>query len=126
MPRYLFVGEQPSATALSRGWTWKDGHLAAKQLFDALNACGIDPHSQRYGNWFEWSVPERCSMMAQARRRGMTVVALGEKVHREMEAFGFPHLRLTHPAARGKIRRKATYAAHVRLILLGDKLEGKP
>jgi hypothetical protein len=117
MTRYLFVGERPSPTALRKGWSWQDGRLAAKQLFDALIACGINPHLQHYGNWFEWDFLERCNKRNQVDRLGLIAVALGRKVDEEMTAFSFPHLKLVHPAARGKIRKKATYAAHVKQVL---------
>ncbi len=119
MTTYLFVGEKPSATALTRGWIWEDGRLAAKQLFDALRLCNIEPAHQHYGNWFQWDLLERINKRNQARRLNLITVALGRKVDAAMNAFDFPHLRLVHPAARGKIRKKEAYAEHVRLVLLG-------
>lgn len=38
MSQFLFVGERPSPKAATMGVTWRDGRLAAKQLFDALVA----------------------------------------------------------------------------------------
>lgn len=90
MPKFLFVGERHSQKALQMGVKWEDGRLAAKQLFDALLANGIEPKGQKYMNWF---------------RNGQ-----GRLVARP----GIAHVKIVHPAARGKIRDKAVYAAHVR------------
>jgi hypothetical protein len=48
---------------------------------------------------------------------GGLVIAMGRKVQRELERKGFPHLRIVHPAARGTIRKKERYAAHLRAVL---------
>ncbi len=103
--------------------TWKDGRLAAKQLFDALRACGVDPAKQGYDNWFR-SILDRwvrkATIVAKVRRAladGVVVVALGARVSGEMEAHGLSHLKLVHPAARGRIRKKERYAEHVRTTL---------
>jgi hypothetical protein len=45
---YIFVGERCSRRARVMGVHWKSGPLAAKTLFDALRACGIDPEAQSY------------------------------------------------------------------------------
>ena len=49
----LFVGEERSELAKKMNVTWKDGRLAAKQLFDAFDYCGIDKNKQEFCNWFE-------------------------------------------------------------------------
>ena len=93
------------------GVTWRDGRLAAKQLFDALKACGLDPDQHCYCNWFEWGGK------AAVRRHNGPIVAMGLKVQRDMERRGVPFVPLVHPAARGKIRKKSRYIAHVRRTL---------
>lgn len=60
--RLVFIGECRSLTAQRKGWTWKDGRLAAKPLFEV----------------------------------------------------GFRHIALVHPAARGRIRKRERYHAHVK------------
>ncbi len=105
--RILFVGEERSPTAIERGWTWESGRLAAKQLFDALSACDIDPARCRFANWFERGGPS-----AVRRHRG-PVVAMGQKVQKAMAAAGIEYIPIVHPAARGHIRAKARYAAHI-------------
>lgn len=113
--KILFVGEKPSDRAIKMGVEWKDGHLAAKQLFDALRANGVDPHDHSYTNWFVHAKPEHHVNTWQ--RRGYTVVAMGEKVSAAMVRSGITHLKMVHPAARGLIRRKDRYAAHVASVL---------
>lgn len=108
--RFLFVGHEPSATALKRGWTWRDGHLAAKQLFDALRDGGIEPRDQ----WFANIVDENCIPLCRhASITGLTVVAMGLVAHRFLTEHRVEHTLIAHPAARGAIRKKHRYAAHV-------------
>lgn len=127
MTRFLFVGERPSHQAARIGATWENGKLAAKQLHDALRALNIDPAGQRYVNL--WTVPgtgptdEPVSAAAlveleQATRDGYTVIGMGQLVSRALSEHGIPHLLIVHPAARGAIRKKERYTAHVRSILL--------
>lgn len=104
----LFVGEKRSQLAIKMGVTWEDGRLAAKQLFDALEACDIDPQKQKFCNWFEDGGKEI------VRSHSGTVVAMGLKVKKALEKEGIPHLFIYHPAARGKIRKKELYESHVR------------
>jgi hypothetical protein len=114
MESLLFVGERPSQAAVRMGVCWRDGRLAAKQLFDALCAVGIDPDNCEFVNW--WERGSRRRVTEQVRRGGL-VIAMGRKVQRELERKGFPHLRIVHPAARGAIRNKERYAEHVRAVL---------
>ncbi len=109
----LFVGEERSDLAVERGWTWKSGRLAAKQLFDALALIGIDPAEHRFVNWFE------SSDRFEVYHHEGPVVAMGRKVQRALTAKGIEHIPLVHPAARGKIRAKGIYAAHVAEMLGG-------
>lgn len=93
--------------AKEKGWRWEDGRLAAKQLFDALDACGIPLDRCMFRNWFEKGQPE------QVRRHRGPVVAMGNKVQDAMTAAGVSFIAIIHPAARGRIRKKDRYAAHV-------------
>ncbi len=112
--KYLFVGERRSRKAVRMGVRWEDGRLAAAQLFDALEAAGIDPRLCRFQNWFERGGPAavRASVLA-----GSTVIGMGRKVQAALEKAGIGHLALVHPAARGAIRKKERYKAHVREVL---------
>ena len=42
MTKYLFIGEKRSALARKMNVTWKDGRLAAKHLFTAIERTNID------------------------------------------------------------------------------------
>ena len=96
------------------GVTWRDGRLAGKQLFDALAEAGIEPLQQRYDNLFEQVEPRLfVRRLRAAIRRGYTVVALGNKVAAGLTRLRVAHVPMVHPAARGRIRRKDRYAAHV-------------
>jgi hypothetical protein len=110
----LFIGEKRSKRAITMGVHWKDGRLAAKQLFDALKACGIDPTQHVYVN--VWEKPGVSIRMIRAHTGPR--VGMGKKVCRFLTAAKIEHIQLTHPAARGAIRKKEVYAAHVKEILL--------
>lgn len=53
MENLMFVGERRSQSAIRMGVHWEDGRLAAKQLFDALLALGIDPQRCEFVHWWE-------------------------------------------------------------------------
>jgi protein-tyrosine-phosphatase len=108
MKEILFVGEERSETAKKRGWTWETGHLAAKQLFDALKANGINPEEHKYTNIFEEELPE-----------AEVIVGMGKKVQKELVKRGIVYIGIVHPAARGKIRKKENYINHIKETL-GD------
>lgn len=125
--QFLFVGERPSLKAAEIGATWQNGRLAAKQLHDALWALNINPAEQLYCNL--WTTPgvgptaEPVSVDALAyivaqHAQGRIVVGMGELVCYELRRYSIPHLQLIHPAARGSIRKKERYAAHVGSVLL--------
>jgi hypothetical protein len=114
---FLFVGEERSELAKTRNVRWEDGALAAKQLFDALRSCGIDPEQQQFTNLFERG---GVSKILAARAAGMRIVGTGKKVQLDLDRRRISHLALTHPAARGRIRRKDRYTNHVREALLKD------
>ena len=46
-----------------------------------------------------------------------TVIALGRAVQCTLARSGIPFLPLTHPAARGRIRTRAIYHAHVAEVM---------
>jgi hypothetical protein len=116
--QYLFVGEKRSKTAIAKGWTWADGRLAAKTLQEALALLGL-----RYGKGYECinllddnGVFSTKTIQALRTRvnAGWILVSMGAQVDRTLTAYEVPHLRITHPAARGKIRTRAHYRAHVK------------
>lgn len=129
-PRLLFVGECRSLTAQSKGWTWKDGRLAAKPLFEALAAMGVDAAAHEFTNlWSDnatgqtpgesgiaiiaWQKIDRL----KTRAKTGVIVALGKRVSAELTKRGIAHVALVHPAARGKIRKRERYHEHVKTTL---------
>lgn len=119
---FVFVGEQRSPTAIRRGWTWKDGRLAAKTLHEALRAAGIEPARQVYVNLWsdggELNLDVVAELLVLDRAR-LTLVALGRRVADNLARFGVSHVEMVHPAARGSIRRSERYQAHVASVLGG-------
>lgn len=124
--KLLLIGERQSHQAKRINATWQNGKLAAKQLHDALRALLIDPAAQRYVNL--WSRPgigpikdyvdvSALVYIAESRAMGYTVIGMGRIVSRELTRRGIAHLQITHPAARGAIRKKERYAAHVGSVL---------
>jgi hypothetical protein len=127
--RFVFVGERPSQRALAIGATWQNGKLAAKTLHEALVAAGLDPSAQWYFNLWPpqeagWT-PELSfcyteaifEALRMASAAGLPIVGLGQLVCRALSAAGIHHAPLTHPAARGLIRRTERYRAHVQDVL---------
>lgn len=114
MENLLIVGEKRSDLAIKRGVRWEDEALAAVPLFQALRAAGIDPASCRFVNWFEGNEDV-------VRAHSGQVVGLGQKVQKALASEGIEHIPLVHPAARGKIRLRANYIAHVVSRLRKDR-----
>lgn len=122
----IFVGERQSPKAARYGHTWQSGQAAAATLHRALLAAGIDPSAQTFANL--WSVPglrdpkrpprrDVLRSLRRAHREGELIVAMGALVARELQRHKIPHVPLRHPAARGKMRRRDLYEAHVREVL---------
>jgi len=121
----IFIGECRSPTAQRKGWSWTDGRLAAKPLFEALEAMGIEPLDHLFYNLFHdpparrnvrrWrpTVNEGIVSGLCVQVRGRVVVALGKRVSAELVKRGINHVALVHPAARGRIRKRERYIAHV-------------
>jgi len=114
--KYLFIGEERSKLAIKMGVTWEDGRLAAKQLFDALRYCGIDLEKCRFLNIYE--NPDMDVINCYSSKECKTVVAMGNKVKKELTELGINYTFIYHPAARGAIRKKERYCEHVKQNLL--------
>ncbi len=125
---FFFIGERPSRTALKMKVRWEDGRLAAKQLFDAMTVAGLDPQEQRFTNLFVTNGtklrlrPGVLATLKLAGEAGWILVGMGSLVHESLMRHRIKHLHIVHPAARGKIRKKATYAEHVRSVLTKSKV----
>lgn len=111
---YLFVGERKSPTAIERGWSWQDGRLAAKQLFDALRELGVDPAMCAFANAYERG---GMRIVRALYAEGWLVIGMGQKAQERLALACIPHRAMVHPAARGSIRKKEVYAAHVKAVL---------
>jgi hypothetical protein len=122
----MFVGECRSITAQRKGWTWADGRLAAKPLFEALEAMGVDPKAHHYTNLWTDNVSgttianrgpgilgSTIKLIMARGSEGCVIVALGKRVSAELAKRGIVHVALVHPAARGAIRKRERYHAHV-------------
>jgi hypothetical protein len=122
--RFVFVGERRSGRAIQMGVRWEHGRLCPRTLHAALRAIGLDPEEQRYVNLYSDAEPPALDAAVVARLRalaaeGVEIIALGRIVHCALERAGVAHRRLIHPAARGAIRARAAYQAHVASVLGG-------
>lgn len=115
----LFVGEKRSKTAIARGWTWFSGRLAAKTLYDALAFAGRKGKGDDFANLFEVDIYNGWAYVLLQCRRGVPLVALGQKVHKALELYGIRHITIRHPAARGAGRARRKYQIHVATMLRG-------
>ena len=120
--RYVFVGEKRSRRAIAMAVRWENGRLAARTLHDALRAAGLEPAEQRYLNAFlvgeGWTLdPAALATVRALADAGMPVVGMGRRVQAVLARAGVDHLPLVHPAARGAIRARAAYQAHVAALL---------
>jgi hypothetical protein len=117
----VFVGERRSQRAISMGVTWGDGRLAARTLFEALQAAGVDPHTQRFVNLFPdppaARIPDERVLTELRAVPAHRLVALGSLVAVALKRAGIAHRLLAHPAARGAIRKRERYHAHVAAVL---------
>lgn len=124
---YLFVGERPSHQAVKIGATWQNGKLAGRTLRETLIALNIDPDQQHYINLWcepnagEWDKVNEIEAIERILRyyldHNYIVVAMGKRVTKVLSREGIPHLQIVHPAARGQIRLRERYQAHVRSVL---------
>jgi len=110
------------------GVHWEDGRLSAHVLFEALRTIGLDPHAHWFVNYYTDEKMKRRNMDGLKelvrvlkyfhKHRLYTVVAMGKKVHAELEKAGVSHKHIVHPAARGKIRARDVYRRHLKEVLL--------
>lgn len=120
---FVFVGERPSPKAACIGATWQNGRMAACTLHRALEEAGVDPAAQQFVNlWREAglgdpkSPPDAATLShlrRLAERRETRIIAMGRLVQTALTDAGIPHTPMVHPAARGRIRKRERYIAHV-------------
>lgn len=113
---FIFAGERPSQTAIDKKWSWVDGRLAAKQLFDALDYSGVDRKQCLFVNIFYgksgWKINRKA--VRYIANSGMKIVGMGLNVQKVLSSLGMEFIGITHPAARGRIRKKSVYADHIK------------
>ena len=122
---YVFVGERRSPTAQRMGVHWEDGRLCASNLHAALRRIGIEPADHTFRNLWtdDGEIDQKALTATLADSLGnladehTTIVALGKRVSRELSKWSVPHLMLVHPAARGSIRKRERYQAHVESVM---------
>ena len=123
MRELLFIGERPSLTAYKNGYgPGPRGDSLHARCSAALRKAGIDPETVQFKNlfgdnpWADMSKAPwwRVRMIRKAAAGGKSIVAMGQKVARELKRHDIRHIELTHPAARGVIRGRARYVKHVK------------
>ena len=119
---FVFVGEKRSNRAIELGVIWQDKKLAAKSLLEALEANGIDPQKQIFLNLFfdgegHKMIEESAEKIKGLADDGAVIVGMGKLVQSYLEELNINHLKIIHPAARGKIRKSENYIAHIAEVL---------
>jgi len=113
----LFIGEEQSPTAKKMGWEWGSNHLCSKTLMEALDTCEeFDKSNANFINLFKDGELNR-EALHFIREWKSPCVAMGQKVQNALKKEGLHPWEMIHPAARGKIRAKENYAAHVRDVI---------
>ncbi len=74
----------------------------------------FSPSECLFSNLFE---PTGLIVVRESRRRGRVIIGLGKKVQAALRRERIGHVELIHPAARGKMRRRAVYIQHVKAQL---------
>lgn len=111
MKKLLFIGEERSDRAIKMGVHWGDGKLCAKNLFEALRNCGIDPKDCIFYNCFDGKHEKKIFLSYGSYQ----FIAMGNKVAKWLNSHGMSNfIKITHPAARGTIRKKENYSNHIK------------
>ena len=124
--KLVLVGERRSPTAIEKDWSWQkcqtegEARLCANQIFDGLEFCGIDPFDMgnvRFRNiWNDDGelLNETIEDLLELDEEGFSIVGMGNKVQQVLDELEIEHVKIYHPAVRGKWRRKGEYSKHVR------------
>ena len=115
----VFVGEKRSKRAIELGVTWNDRALASATLHTALSKILIAGRLVFVNLWGDHGYLdlETIELLRLSVRRRRTIVGMGRVVQARLRSLGIPHKEMIHPAARGAIRDRARYTAHVNEIL---------
>lgn len=118
--KILFVGDKRSKTAIRMNVTWQDGRLATKVLFEALAALGLSNDDYEVIKAYYDNGHMDRDLLQKLLRFGMqgyVIVGMGRRAQQALERLNVKHLKMIHPAARGRIRRRELYRAHVAEVL---------
>ncbi len=125
--RFVFVGERRSPPAIRKGVTWAGRRLCAKTLCHVLDALGLPPENTLFINVYR---DDGCCDTHALRRvealqaEGWIIVGLRRTVQQALaRSPRIPHRAMIHPAARGRIRRRELYRAHVATVLFAVQAE---
>lgn len=124
--RFVFVGERRSPTAIWKGVTWADRRLCAKTLCHVLDTLGLPSENARFINMYrdDGSCDTHALRRVQAlQAEGWIVIGLGRTVQQALARAAVPHRAMIHPAARGHIRHRELYRAHVAAVLFAVQAE---
>ena len=126
----LFVGEKRSQRAIDLGYSWDDGRLAGCTLLAALEACGYSRTIRDFKivNAYLDNGSENTQARDLARTlhgKGWLVIGMGHAAQHMLDVWRVPYRPMIHPAARGAIRKRERYHAHVRAVL-SHQYEGGP
>jgi len=115
--KYLFVGEKRSKRAKQLNVTWKDGKLAGKHLYEALNRMNIDVEHCGFRNIFreldDKEIVNKTALRDIKKFNGI-IIGMGRKVESVLKKEGINHVFIFHPASRGTIRKIDNYCKHVK------------
>lgn len=121
---YYFIGEKRSEQAIKNNWHWEDNVSTAKFLLDCLKEVGITQKDIKFYNlWLDDGrldsilLDGLCYMSNNLPQ--CIVVGMGNIVCNKLDEEEVKHIKIIHPAARGKIRKKENYIAHLRENLAG-------
>lgn len=123
---YVFVGENRSPKAKDNGYSWTGcqitgiPRLAMKPLAEALEAVNLDWRYPIFLNLWNDDMSKNLinrEIIKELADDGEVIIGMGKKVQEELKNLNIPHREMTHPAARGKIRKTNLFRHHVRKVL---------
>ena len=121
------MGERRSPTAIRKGVTWADRRLCAKTLCHVWDALALPPEHYLFINVYRdngSADPEALRRIHALHAEGWMVIGLGHTVQQMLARAGISHRAMIHPAARGRIRRRERYQAHVATVLGMETVDG--
>lgn len=122
---YVFVGERRSATAIKRSWHWTDRRLCASTLLRILEELGVDHKNDcLFLNAYDDKGRPQYDNLREIHNRGVegwVVIGMGRTVQKILTNEGITHRQMTHPAARGTIRKHENYKLHVKDVLFAEE-----